>query len=717
METASYAHFTFILFVVLFIFAYFWYLPNKLDFQLWCTSKNRIHSNLDLVLETQIHKPNDHTGETPHHPLDPLTIQEINKVRTILSSYEPFLSCFPPIHYLSLGEPDKHRVLWWKQGDPLPPRKALVIVLLNGQSHVLTVDLELGQVTSHEINPWSGYPMVSMDDLSAAIQVALSHQELNQSAIARGVPLSELTCITPSPGWFGPDEEGRRVTKVQCFSSQGTVNFYMRPLEGLTITVDLDKKEVVEFLDKGRGIPVPKATNTDYRYTAQDKPLEMEPINPISIEQPKGPSFSIENRHMVKWANWIFHLKADQRAGMIISRAMVRDSETGVLRSVMYKGFSSELFVPYMDPDENWYFKSYMDAGEFGLGATAMSLMPLNDCPRYAHYVDGIFVSSDGKPYVQPNMICVFERYAGDIGWRHSEIPVNGFEIKEARAKVTLVARMAASVGNYDYIFDWEFQTDGLIRIKVSLSGMLMVKGTTYQNVYQIPNQEEMSSPLVSENVIGVVHDHFITYHLDMDIDDTNNTLVKVHLVKEETLPGESPRKSYLKAKRETAKTEEDARIKLKLYDPSEFHVINPSRRSRLGNPAGYKIVPGATAASLITLILHKKRSAFTNNQIWVTPYNRTEQWAGGLLVYQSKGDDTIAVWSQRNRNIENKDIVLWYTMGFHHIPCQEDFPVMPIVSSSFDLKPVNFFESNPILRAAPFFEKDLPVCRPAASS
>lgn len=40
-------------------------------------------------------------------------------------------------------------------------------------------------------------------------------------------------------------------------------------------------------------------------------------------------------------------------------------------------------------------------------------------------------------------------------------------QIREARPKVTLVARMAASVANYDYIVDWEFQTDGLIRVKV----------------------------------------------------------------------------------------------------------------------------------------------------------------------------------------------------------------------------------------------------------
>lgn len=145
-----------------------------------------------------------------------------------------------------------------------------------------------------------------------------------------------------------------------------------------------------------------------------------------------------------------------------------------------------------------------------------------------------------------------------------------------------------------------------------------MVKGSPHDNINQIPNRDEMTGTLVSENVIGVVHDHFVTFHLDMDIDGTdNNSFVKVNLVKEENSTGKTPRKSYLKAKRHVAETEKDAQIKLKLYDPSEFHVINPAKLSRLGNPTGYKIVPGGTAASLLDLDdPPQKRAAFTNNQV-----------------------------------------------------------------------------------------------------
>ncbi|CAI9093821.1 OLC1v1029401C1 [Oldenlandia corymbosa var. corymbosa] len=635
-----------------------WYITTKPG-TLSCSESNFLCSSIprkaklsSLIIETPIPKPKNLAISNPLHPLDPLAVQEINRVRSILSSYGPFSSTFPSIHSLSLDEPEKSQVLRWKNGDPFPTRKALVIGMLNGEVHVVLVDLELGQVTDHEVKQpgLEGYPMITMEDVSLALQILLtSSEEFNKSISARGLDLQNVNCLTPSPGWFGSDEEGHRVIKIECFYTEGTPNFYMRPIEGLVITIDIENLKVSKFTDTGRGIPVPKAENTDYRFGSQNPPPKMQPINPISIEQPKGPSFRIEDEHFVTWANWKFHLKPDQRAGMVISQAMVQDSETGEFRSVMYKGFASELFVPYMDFSEGWYFKSYMDAGEYGLGAMALTLVPLNDCPRNSYFMDGVFVSADGKPLIRPDMICVFESYAGDVAWRHSEFPVNTFEIRESRPKINLVARMAASVGNYDYIIDWEFQMDGLIRVKVSLSGMLMVEGTQYENINQVSPDAQISHPLVSENVIGVIHDHFITFHLDMDVDGSNNSFVNVNLVKERSFPGQSPRKSILKAKRNVAKTEEDARLKLKLYDPSEFHFINPSKRSRLGNPSGYKVVPGANAASLLDLDDPPQlRAAFTNNQIWVTPYNRSEQWAGGLLVYQSNGEDTLAVWSNR---------------------------------------------------------------------
>jgi primary-amine oxidase len=686
---------------------------NADDCSPWC---NRLRSK-----QTRY---NHHEIATPHHPLDPLTIQELNRIRKIISSHALFRRVYTnttssgsySLHSVVLQDPDKELVRNWQKGQSLFPRIASVVARVNGESHVLTVNLDTNHVLIEDIGHHSGYPTMTVEDMTSASWAPLASAEFNRTIISRGVDLKDLACLPLSLGWYSKREEDRRLINVQCYTMKDTANFYMRPIEGLTVLIDIDTKQVLEIIDKGGDIPIPKAGNTDYRFNSIAQVTNL--INPISIEQPKGPSFTIEDNHLVKWANWEFHLKPDPRAGVIISRAKVLDLDSGELREVMYKGFTSELFVPYMDPTDAWYFKTYMDAGEYGFGLQAMPLDPLNDCPRNAYYMDGVFAAGDGTPYVRSNMICVFERYAGDIAWRHAESPITGMEIREVRPKVTLVVRMAASVANYDYIVDWEFQTDGLIRIKVGLSGILMVKGSSYENMNQVPNTENLYGTLLSENIIGVIHDHFVTFYLDMDIDGGNNSFVNVNIQKQKTSLGESPRRSYLKATRNVAKTEKDAQIQLKLYDPSEFHVINPNKKTRVGNPVGYKIVPGGTAASLLD---HddppQKRGAFTNNQIWVTPYNSSEQWAGGLFVYQSQGEDTLAMWSDRDREIENRDIVLWYTLGFHHVPCQEDFPIMPTVSASFDLKPVNFFESNPILRIPPNLEKDLPVCRPDTSS
>lgn len=293
---------------------------------------------------------------------------------------------------------------------------------------MLSIDIGAQEVTRRETGHLSGYPMMTIEDMTTATWAPLGNADFNRSILARGVKLADLACLPISSGWYGTSEleEKMRLIKIQCYSMEGTANFYMRPIEGLTVLLDLDTKRVVEIVDKGKSIPIPKSANTDYRFSAQNKQPNL--VNPISIEQPKGPSFTVDD-HIVKWASWEFHLKPDPRAGVIISRVKVRDPGTGKMRNVMYQGFTSELFVPYMDPTDAWYFKTYMDAGEYGFGLQAMPLDPLNDCPRNAYYMDGIFAAGDGTPYIRENMVCIFESYGGDIGWRHSESPITGMEV------------------------------------------------------------------------------------------------------------------------------------------------------------------------------------------------------------------------------------------------------------------------------------------------
>ena len=52
----------------------------------------------------------------------------------------------------------------------------------------------------------------------------------------------------------------------------------------------------------------------------------------------------------------------------------------------------------------------------------------------------------------------------------------------------------------------------------------------------------------------------------------------------------------------------------------------------------------------------------------------------------------------QQNRDLVDTDVVMWYTFGSHHTVRPEDWPVMPVVTINFHLKPFGFFVGNPAL-------------------
>jgi primary-amine oxidase len=69
-------------------------------------------------------------------------------------------------------------------------------------------------------------------------------------------------------------------------------------------------------------------------------------------------------------------------------------------------------------------------------------------------------------------------------------------------------------------------------------------------------------------------------------------------------------------------------------------------------------------------------------HHLWVTPYSNSEYFPSGDYPNQSdgiSGGPGIGQWVEKNRNIVNDDVVVWWTFGITHVVRLEDFPVMPV--------------------------------------
>ena len=620
------------------------------------------------------------------HPLEPLSAEEIAEASSIVKAQ---CGLGPRVRFetVVLQEPPKEVVQSFQSGDAVS-RDAVVVILDNDAQATYegVVSLHEQRVTSWEHVP-GVQPRVMFDEFAECEAAVRAHPEFLAALKKRGVTDPGLVMVDPwSAGNYGfEDEEGRRLVLARSFvRTSPTDNGYARPLEGVTAVVDLNTMEVMRIDDYGL-VPLPPEPGN---YASEFVGEFRKDLKPLEITQPEGPSFEVDG-HSVTWQKWSLRIGFTPREGLVIHTVGYEDQ--GRVRPVLYRGALSDMVVPYGDPSKDHWRKNAFDAGEYGIGSLTNSLTLGCDCLGEIRYFDAVINDGRGQPFTIPNAVCMHEEDYG-ILWKHVDWRTGQTEVRRSRR---LVVSSIATVGNYEYGFFWYFYQDGTIQMEIKLTGIV--------NTAAVPEGETPKyGTLVAPQLNAHIHQHFFNFRLDMCVDGEDNVVYEVNTVAEPPGP-DNPHNNAFYAKATPLKSELEGQRVIDPMSGRYWLVRSASTKNSLGQPVGYKLMPGENIlpfahpeASII------KRAGFMTKHLWVTPYHSDEITATGKYPNQHPGGAGLPEYTKNDRNVENTDVVLWYTVGYHHVPRPEDWPISPVAYCGFHLKPVGFFDTNPVLDVPP---------------
>jgi primary-amine oxidase len=623
-------------------------------------------------------------GTTVRHPLDPLTADELRAAVAILRRDREVTDRWR-IATIELREPAKAAL---RDGQPVA--RAANVVCWNrddGQAYKAVVSLTDDRVVSWEHRPGE-QPNLTVDEFHEADAALRRDPRVLEALRKRGVTDMDLVLVDTwayGAALVPPRYADRRVGWCDIWvRAQPGASPYANPLRGLKPIVDLNSMELLELEDSG----VVERAPTMGEYVPRLVPglRQREDLKPLEITQPEGASFELDG-NLLRWQRWSLRIGFNPREGMVLHTVGYEDE--GRVRPVAHRLSFAEMVVPYRDPSGEHQRRTAFDIGEWGLGFMTTSLELGCDCLGEIAYLDAVVHDSRGEPITIRNAICIHEE-DNAVLWKHVDDDA-GAEVRRMRR---LVVSFHATVANYEYLVYWRFHQDGSIECEVRATGIMV---TT-----QFEGEQPPYGTLVDERTYAPFHQHFLVARLDLDVDGEQNT---VYATDSEALPTgpDNPYGLAMVQRATPLRTEADSRQDYDWQRQRSWKVVNEGVRNRLGAPVGYKLVPGGAIPALIDPASPVfERAQVIGHTLWVTPYAEDERWPCGEMPTQSARDTGLPVWTAQDRPIENADVVLWYVFGINHVTRPEEWPVMPVDTVSFWLKPVGFFHRNPALDVAP---------------
>ena len=214
--------------------------------------------------------------------------------------------------------------------------------------------------------------------------------------------------------------------------------------------------------------------------------------------------------------------------------------------------------------------------------------------------------------------------------WRHIEWRDGSGEVRRSRR---LVISSFSAIGNYDYGFFWYLYQDGTIEFEVKLTGVLSTGAVA-------PGERPAHGTLVAPGLNAMVHQHFFNMRLDLDIDGLANGVDEVWTESLPPGPGNPYGNAFARAGG-ASRRELEARRRVDAASARWWEIVNPSILHRLGEPIGYRLLPGETTFAFAQPDAPvSKRAAFIREHLWVTPYRADERYAAGEYPNLHPGGD-----------------------------------------------------------------------------
>ncbi|MGK5114107.1 primary-amine oxidase [Geodermatophilus sp. CPCC 205506] len=620
------------------------------------------------------------------HPLERLTAEEISAARQVLVD-AGLVAETTRFVYVGLEEPAKSAL---SDTAAAPDRRvrALLHDVSRPAARDVVVSVSRGELVSDRaLDAATDGQLPVLDEEFALVEEVLATDERWLAALAaRDLDVADVRVAPLSAGVFEyPEEEGRRILRGLAFRQDHPEDHpWAHPIDGLVAYVDVMNKTVDQVVDMGP-VPIPEEHGnfTDPELTGPLRTTQ----KPIEITQPEGPSFTLDG-NLLTWEGWQLRVGFDAREGLTLHQIGFVDG--GRLRPVIYRASIAEMVVPYADPSPIRSWQNYFDTGEYLVGRYANALELGCDCLGDITYLDAVIADERGNPQVLPNAVCMHEEDFG-ILWKHSDLWTGSSETRRQRR---MVISFFTTIGNYDYGFYWYLYLDGTIGFEVKATGIVFTSahpGAGY--------------PYASEIAPGLgapYHQHLFSARLDMTVDGPTNTVEELDFVRVPMGP-DNPRGNAFTQRRTTLRRESEAQRMADQGVGRVWHVSNPNSRNRLGEPVAYALYPEGQPVLLADegSSIHR-RATFATRHLWVTAYDPAERYAAGDFVNQHKGGAGLPEYTAADRDLDGTDVVVWHTFGLTHVPRPEDWPIMPVDRTGFQLKPVGFFDRNPTLDVPP---------------